>query len=553
MLTDNGIIRDKKDYWGHLILLAILSLFMVFYFVPPGIMYYGADTTFHIQRLDALILSLKNGTFPYYIDYESVIGYGYATKWFYCDAILVPFAIIGTFTNTLFAYKLLIFVLTYLCGLFTYIAAKQIYKSSFSASIASILYTFCVYRLIDTFERGALGETISFTFVPIVFLGLYEIIRGDYKKWYILTIGYSLIVFTHLLSSILMLGIIILLTIIDYKSLLKEPKRIKFLLISGIFTIPIVAYYIFPMIEQMASNLFFYNVRREGSVEANTLSLQEILIGMIRGLNITNKQIFGTGILLTLGICTRLLIKQKASLLKYTDKLVILGIILTITCLHIFPWGVFPFSKLNILQFPWRIFEYSSFLFSIASGYYISLLVNKKQLKYITILITSILSVVIIINESNIVKNSVTNIKPPSNQAGSHLGNGEYFPAKVTFTSYLNDRKDKVERKNSDTSISNFKKEKGITSFDIEVKEKDTLELPLLYYKGYSAVLNEKEISIKESGYGLIEISPNESGHIKVYYAGTVTQRISFWITILSIITLCIYIYVYNRKRKENA
>ena len=45
--------------------------------------------------------------------------------------------------------------------------------------LASILYMTFPYHLTDLYTRNAIGEFISFIFVPIVFLGLYNIFFNE--------------------------------------------------------------------------------------------------------------------------------------------------------------------------------------------------------------------------------------------------------------------------------------------------------------------------------------------------------------------------------------
>ena len=88
----------------------------------------------------------------------------------------------------------------------------------------------------------------------------------------------------------------------------------------------------------------------------------------------------------------------------------------------------------------------------------------------------------------------------------------------------------------------------GITSFDISINSNEVTELPLIYYKGYTATLNDKEVPVKESENGLVQLPVEQSGHIQVYYGGTVIQKISYFITLAGIFATCIYIFLQRRK-----
>lgn len=176
----NKIAANKRvHFWLFFAVLLFLSFLMVYFYQP---LCPGQDFFFHYRRLQALMDGLKTSPYLIYLDYDALDGYGYFTKAFYSDFVLIPFALIGNLTSLSFAYQFMLFLMTVLCGVFTYITVNHIYKKPFAAAIAALLYTFAVYRLLDMYHRAALGETLTFTFIPIVFLGLYHIIKGDYKK-----------------------------------------------------------------------------------------------------------------------------------------------------------------------------------------------------------------------------------------------------------------------------------------------------------------------------------------------------------------------------------
>jgi len=544
--------NKKSHFWLFFAVLLFLSFLMMYFYQP---LCPGQDFFFHYRRLQALMDGLHSSPYLIYLDYGAIDGYGYFTKAFYSDFVLIPFALIGNITSIEFAYQFMIFTFTVLCGIFTYITVNYIYKNPFAAAIGALLYTFAVYRLLDLYHRAALGETLTFTFIPIVFLGLYQIIKGDYRKWYILTIGFSLMIFTHLISSVLMFVTMLILLIIYNKSLRRDSKRIYFLVLSGIVTLVIVSYYLYPMLEQMLSNTFYYEGRNIMSkAEDSALGFHWIIWGMFTGI-IAPKQIFvpGVGLLLTGAIALRILVYGKSAQLKSIDIGVIIGLAYIVVASPLFPWSIFPFNTLNFIQMGWRLFEFSSFFFAVAGGFYLSMLLktNKRLLIGGCVVVCSIIFV--LANDAKVYKayrcgRPVTQAAAFSNDY--HLGGLEYIPAKVPSIEYIHERGNIIKTKNTGTDISNLHKTDKITSFDIKLGSKETVELPLLYYKGYKAVSDGKELSVSESENGLVQVTVDNPGNVSVYYAGTIVQKISFYITILSIIGLIIYIILLKKNRK---
>lgn len=559
-LLSNIQLNKKYRFWSFFAVLVFLALFMMLC-NGSSTSYQGYDFYFHYRRLDVLIDALRNGLFPNYTDYSNVDGYGYFTKGFYSDVILIPFALIGLFSSTYFAYDVMIFTMTVLCGLFTYHAVKTIYKSSYTASLAGILYTFAIYRLYDVYQRAALGEALSFTFLPIIFLGLYHIIKGDYKKWYIIAIGYSLLIFTHVISSVLMFLTLLIILAVYYKPMLKEPKRIGYLFLAGIVTILITAYFVFPAVEQLTSNTFLYS--GAGKAGYGKVGFDLMLWGFISGLFYPDKAIWsGVGIILLLLIFLRLLIKSKKSEeLKSTDVGVIIGICFIVASSRIFPWGTFPFSLIGFIQYPWRLYEFAGYFFAVAGAYYLSILFvkNKSRIIVFSVIVVATMVTTYIHSENYKYLYSVKALQfyngdsdeKPTFENRYHLIGGEYFPARILSIDYIYFRGEKVEFKNTDTQVANLGRNKNVTSFDAEIHSADSLSLPLLYYKGYSVTQNGIDLSVEQSSTGLVQVAVDKSGRVEAYYKGTTIQWVSFYISIISILALSIFIIRSKKKGYE--
>lgn len=552
-VIDNIITSKRGIFWFFFVVLILLTSFMVYSYTP---LLPGHDFHFHQRRLQALMEAMANGNFfLIYLDHTAANGYGYFTKAFYPDIILVPFALIGNVTSIQFAYLSLIFVMTVLCGVFTYKMINDVHKSRHAALLGALLYTFCLYRLLDIYDRAAIGEAISFTFLPLVFLGLYHIIKGNYKKWYILAIGFSLMILTHLLSSVLTFITILIFLLIYNKSLREEPKRLGYLVLSAGITLLLSAYYLFPMFEQMLSNSFYYSVRDiMNKAEDTALGIHWVIWGMFGGI-VHPKQLFipGIGLILTIAITLRLFVYGKSSQLRSVDILAIVGLVYVFAASSLFPWGYFPLNLLNFIQLPFRLYEFSSLFFAVAGGYYMAMLLkNNKRFAVGTLFITALIFISIASFSTHFKEMRQDQVVVEKAIAGNnyHLGGLEYLPNNVPSVGYIDQRGGAV--KSSDGAIlnvQNFTKNKGVTSFDFTNNNVEVLELPLIYYKGYRATLNGADLSVSESINGLVQIDINSTGHIESYYAGTLVQKLSWFISLATVLFLVMYIC--NKKNKK--
>lgn len=165
------ILKNEKYY--SLIIILIASIFIC---IP--LMSKKTDMTYddgiqHICRLMGTYQSLQEGQTNIMSNFCN--GFGYSWNIFYSPlTAFLPliFKILGlSFTACI---KLFIFLVVFLSGYFMYLCVKKITKNNNMAIIAGILYIFAPYRLTDMYIRNALAELTSFTFLPLVFLGLYN-------------------------------------------------------------------------------------------------------------------------------------------------------------------------------------------------------------------------------------------------------------------------------------------------------------------------------------------------------------------------------------------
>ena len=129
---------------------------------------YTHDLGYHLNRIREISKNLDLKIFPSLIHSGLLKNLGYANSIFYPEIFLYIPAIIMSVLglHVLTAYKLFLIIITFFTFISMYISSKGIFKKKGIAWLASILYVFSLYRLTDIYVRGALGEILSFIFVP---------------------------------------------------------------------------------------------------------------------------------------------------------------------------------------------------------------------------------------------------------------------------------------------------------------------------------------------------------------------------------------------------
>ena len=132
----------------------------------------------HICRLIGTEESIKDGQiFPVIIS-NFCNDFGYSWNLFY-SPLTAYIPLIFRIFNLSFDMCLKIFILfiSFFTGLSMYFYIMKITKKQNVAILAAILYVLVPYRLNDMYFRMAIPELVTFIFLPMIFNGLYTIIK----------------------------------------------------------------------------------------------------------------------------------------------------------------------------------------------------------------------------------------------------------------------------------------------------------------------------------------------------------------------------------------
>ncbi len=531
----NKIIYNKRNRIMFLVFLALLSSASIF----TTTLKYGHDLLFHLSRIKGIKESFEIELFPcIYSNYLN--GYGYANPLFYPDIFLyIPAFIHYIGIDIYTSYKIFLFLINLFSIITMYISVKGISKNNYASIISSIIYAFASYRLVDVFSRSAIGEALAFIFAPLVIYGIYEIIYEDYKKFYILVIGMSGLILSHVLSTFIICLLLLVFVIINFREFVNEKQRIKYLIISALITLLITSYFIFPMLEQMISGEFvFNNVSRISKIASRTIPFYALFLEII--LHTKPWMPAGIGIVFIYLIIQKFKSKIKD---RFLTECFIIGIVCLFLSSNLFPWKIFE-SIFSIIQFPWRLFFITTLLLSIAGGILISKICKNEKAKLNKLLLIFCLSSISLISITiNTIFDKDITLK------NYHLGFKEYLPLKVDLK-YIKNRGNVITSNNNISFTHKTIDNKIIVDFTNEYDDTN-IELPLIYYKGYGAKIENKKLNVKESENGLVlvEIGSIDKGTIIVKYIKTPTIYISRGISIISTITFLIYLI--NRKNKK--
>lgn len=507
------------------------------------------DLTFQLSRISSIADAFKLGEIPrVYPNYFE--GYGYANGLFYGDILLyIPALLVVLGMKVVTAYKWFLLILTIATMASIYYCTKTMAKSRYASLIAVTLCTLSSYRTVDIFVRGSLAEVSAFIFVPLILVGLYYVLYDNPKRWYWLSIGFAGCFLTHNISFALMVGFVFLFVCFAVKRLWVERSRFAYLALATIVTIAMVAYFLFPMLEQMMSDQFVLTTQTVHSdVADSTRSILKVFIGLPYR---KYDGIAGIGIIFVVILACRWNKKNgRFDINQLSDQMYLFTVLSIWAVTPLFPWKLVLkiLSPLAMIQFSWRLFLMITVFLSILGGIYATNLMSSLQKKLRFFLICFILTVIPFgINmgqqyASYFYHTYVTKLMDPVDISTYSVGLGEYLPADVDPDWIIN--RGEVISSNNDKVQVSFERHGLTLKVNYEQANSDTyLDLPLIYYKGYKTT--DKSLTVMKSSEGLVRIllNGNETGEFTISYEGTAIAKVTLIISLITVAGMTLYIY----------
>lgn len=558
----------------HILLLGI-SLFIASQFMKSTLIYTHDGFTHFWRILSTYQEIQKNGRLPIIIT-RLCNGWGYAPNLFYNPLTTYIPCVFAIFTNNfILAVKLFLCCNIFITAELVYLFSKKISKNENIGFISAVIYILNPYYLGEFFIRGAAGEIAALTFLPLLFLGLYNLVEEDGKKHIYIIVGTVGIALSHNITLVFAAIFSGLYLLFNIKLVIKKYKQlIKYCSIDLLFIVLLTAFYTVPLyLNKTNTDYAIFNSKymytnnefaEENAIKTNELfeNIEERMVICKIGWPI----IIGCTLLLIFGVEID---KKK---LKTIIIFAILGFIGIFMSTEYFPWGKVP-EALCILQFPWRLLGFAYLFLSICAAYgmitFVELIFKSKKIViFISLLIISILSMVYAFKYSGIkikdkendeyFESYYTNYE---NEINYEMIVKDYLPVKAfkkmfTYLPYRDSETVSVIKGRTEI----FKQKKDGLKMEIELKpvyDETIIEFPYLYYLGYEAKITEtggkeykSEVIESENGFVAVRIKNKEIEKIVVEYKTPILYKIAYIVSIVSFV--CgLGIIIHNRLKMK--
>lgn len=551
----------------------IILVFSLIVSIPLGskdLNVYTDDGIQHIARLMGTYQTIAEEEFPPVIMSNFCNGFGYSWNIFYSPLTAYIPMIFCIFTNSFeLILKLFILLCSFLTGIAMYEFTKKVTKNRYAGLLASAIYIFAPYRLTDMYMRVAIAELASFIFLPILFHGLYNIFNCEeksIKKSLLLTLGAVGLILTHITIAMYAAIFSFIYLIINIKKL-KDKQVIKMLVINICLILLLTSFYLLPLLEhKMATD---YEVFRPGRME-RTEELIRNKVDVIDLIKTNDHElILEIGLVTLIGLVFTLLTYDKID--KKYNKLYWFSLITGICCI-IISLRFFPFEKLpailKMIQFTFRLLEFSSFFLAFVVSVNYSLIIKNFRLRDVFVLSLLVILLVVPLKKNLNYEKEWTEerlwpaVSVTQNTGRVHAGCAtfEYLPSKAfNNLEYIVNRENRLYVLEGTANTSEENKNGTNLKFKVSnVSENAVLELPYIYYLGYQVEIeddngNIQKIDTFESNNGFVSIKiPDKTASVSVNYTGTVLMRITYIISEITFLGILVYLAfgVYGKRKR---
>lgn len=555
LLTYRFVFPKRKiNLFFILILASILPTISIFRIGA----YESGDFNIHIYRIMAFYKSLSEGIIMPSWAAELNATYGYPLFIFNYS---LPYYLVSFFHFLGFSFiasmKIFLASSYILSGIFMYFFTKNLFKNTLAAFTASIFYLFTPYHLIDLHFKVAVGELLTFTLIPLIFLFIHKLYVE--KKIIFLISGSFFLALLFMSNALIAFFVVALVLTYSLFLATKQPYNVKYLLQSLllIFLSLILSIYVWAPPLIFSSVLFtknlpliigyfptipdlLYSPWRMGFLFQGHYGEISNLIGY--------SQVFIIIAIFFSFISKRIPKNQKKDIFFWL--LIIIFTIFLITSSSRSIWEHLSFVKAAGSH---RLLLILTFCISVIAGYFVIMFKKKTILIWVLIVITISYTMLNWGHRRMIPEISDATLtkqlwKSTSESEGHYYANTKWVNVKNPWFSKLPNNR--LEIITGIGQIKNLLRTSTLHKYTIIAKSPLKVRENTLYFPGWEAKLNGKILPIYPDSNGTISFNiPTGSYNLELIYNDSFPYRITKLVNLIGfIITLGSIIFLLLNK-----
>lgn len=547
------------------VLLGVTVLASYPLFVPT--VGFGHDLNFHLYRIEGIKDGLQAGQFPVRLHPTHNHGYGYISASVYPELFLYFPALLRLMgASPVMAYNTFLTMINAMTAWIMYSCAKGITRSRYAGLLASVLYTLSTWRIMNLYYRAALGEALAMVFFPVLLYGLYLLLAGDHRKWWVLALGCSGIFQSHIISTVFA-ALTILAAVAVYCRAFLQRQRFWGFVRAGVLTVLLNLWYLVAFLtyylgEDLAIRLtpenteFYQNAVFPAeffNIFNTSFGYSQLLDYGIRG-NMSLS--LGVGVTAALTVCVVFFLlgrKEQDDRRRFYGFLTGTGLVLLFMASTLFPWQLLQQNRLinafcGTVRMPWRFLSLASPMLCMAAAGILAR--RRKQEWKITACAVLVMCSLAFVWWGTAYTTELTAVLKPGRAVDTYASVGfdnEYYPwgtdpQQLTPGRYVT---------GGGAGLTGCQKQGTRISLQLEnAREGDWVEVPLLYYGGYVARDGQgHRLEIVPGDNHVVRVCLQEgSSRVELRYRGYWYFRMAEGITLL---TLGAWGICWWRKRRQ--
>lgn len=545
--------------------MVLLSVFSFKSLLRPG--YFPIHDDLQVGRLYEMDLCFRDGQIPCRWVPDMGYGYGYPLFNYYPP---LPFYFGELVHKVGFSFidsTKVMFIAGYLISaVLMFLFARKLW-GDWGGLLSSVLYLFAPYHSVDVYVRGAMNEHWALAFLPGVCWAVYEIIdspsyakasAGKGRKFVpVMAAMFALLLLSHNLMAFIFTPVIAgLAFLLIWIKKRKFKEKIWPLLAGGLWGVGLAAFFTLPVIlekrfvhvETMLMGYFNYL--------AHYVSIGKLLWTRFWGYG-SSGWLQETGMPFQVGFphwplavfvfltCVFLFwkkkIKKEPLILNSFFLILFLSALFMVHPRSVQIWKHLP--MIEYLQFPWRFLTLVIFSISLMGGGIIYLLKSKKAQ-----ILCSLMLVCLTIG-LNIEFFRVEKTFPMTDSQKLFSAKGwnklqtdaiyDYLP-KYAKAPPDGPAPEEPEIKEGEAEMDFIKKGTDWYSFNIDVKKKAKVQIPVYDFPGWEVFVDGKRTIVSHNNFlGLLTINVSEGKHVvKAKLTNTLVRTVANVISLLSFFLL---------------
>lgn len=551
------------------IMLVLLGAVFASYPLFSGTIGFGHDLNFHLYRIEGIKDGILSGQFPVRIHPTHNNGYGYITASVYPELFLYFPAVLRIFgLSPVMAYNTFLFGVNVATALIMYYSAKGMSKSKYVGLIASIIYTLSTWRVMNLYYRAAIGEALDMVFFPLVIYGLYCLLKGDKKKWWVLALGCTGVYQSHVISTVFVVITIIAAVLMFIKNFISDRRWLGFFK-AGVLTVLLNLWYLVSFITYyFGLDMAIRHTKENTEFFSNAIFPTQLFnifntnFGysqlLDKGMRSDMSLSLGVGVTICLVIGIAYFIFRKKKEIKnesFVFGILAFGVLLLFMATTLFPWELLQQNKLinmfaGTVRMPWRFLSLASPIFCIAAAIIIGAVSKSDMSKRIVIMVTCFVCAITFVSWGT----AYTTQLDPALKKGYAVStsgavglDNEYY---VVGTNADRLTAEKYETSDGVKVDSYYKSGTNIEAEISGAKNGSYIEVPLLYYPGYSAKDNNgNKLETEDGTNHVLRINlQNGTDTVKIKYSGLWSFKLADAVTILTLLGMSA-LWFYHKRR----